>query len=952
MEHDERWLTDLIGAVLDGTANDLDTAEVGASDSQRAAIRQLRILARVSELNRSVPIDSSSTETGPGDSPGRLVSWGRLSILAEIGRGAYGDVYRARDPRLDRDVALKLLRLASTDDSDRQAAHLVEEGRLLARVKHPNVVSIYDADWIADRVGLTMEFVDGRTLEQCLESDGPFSSADTISIGIEVCRALGAVHRAGLLHRDIKAQNVMRQGDGRLVLMDFGAGRELESLDAATQAAGTPLYLAPEIFEGKPASVQSDIYSVGVLLYHLLTADYPIAGRSLRELADRHRRGERTPLSVRWPDVDQALAPMIDRATSPTPSDRYTTADDFLTALERLSHKAAAGVRPWMLVAAAALAVVVLTLSTLSIINLRSSRRGGFAASRASLGLPDDRSVAIHRIEPPERLLLFGQLSYDGQYIPYSEFDDGGLMVLDVMTGKTRRIAAPDSGDSSIVESAVMSPDGAKTAYSWQSGECRCIELRVADTRNSGNTPEIVLHDQSIADISLVDWLPDGTGVLAQLRKKNGTRTIAFVSTLDGSTRVLKDGLEYSLSMHLSPDGHFVAYDYPVRTDDRARDIFVMAVDGAHEGVVVDGAAQDAYPTWTPDGRGILFVSDRSGSLGLWLVRVVEGQALGVPELVMKDVGRMAPVSLSRTGRLLYGLQSRAVDSYTARLDSSGLVAAKTVAQAAASYLGSNLDPEWSPDGTSLALVSRRRTIGPHAQALVIRSLAGGRDRELWPDLENLTEPRWSPDGRSFLLRGTNSFGVQYVYQLDATSGAIMATFDPSVSNEWAADGRAFYSVANRRIWKTEIPSGSRREIYRDPGKAGIVALAVSPNDGWLAIAVNTQGGRKIQIIPADGGQARDVFEVSGADRIVLQQWTRLGDAILFTRATIGRPTVIDGSWQLWSVPVGGGAPRSLQLEMDRLRGVRMSPDGARIAFRTGDPIWDSWVMDNFLTTR
>jgi serine/threonine protein kinase len=952
VEHDERWLTDLVGAVLDGTASDLDTAEVGASDSQRAAIRQLRILARVSELNRSVPIDSPSTETGPGDSPGRLVSWGRLSILAEIGRGAYGDVYRARDPRLDRDVALKLLRVASTGDSERQAAHLVEEGRLLARVKHPNVVSIYDADWIADRVGLTMEFVDGRTLEQCLEADGPFSSADTIGIGIEVCRALSAVHRAGLLHRDIKAQNVMRQIDGRLVLMDFGAGHELDSLAATTQVTGTPLYLAPEIFDGKPASVQSDIYSVGVLLYHLVTADYPIAARSLRELADRHRRGERTPLSVRWPDVDQALAPMIDRATSSTPSDRYATADDLLTALERVSHTPAAGVRPWMFVAAAVLVVVVLTVSTLSIINLRSSRRSDVAASRASLGLADDRSVAIRRIEPPDRLLLFGQLSYDGQYIPYSEFDDGGLMVLDVMTGKTRRLADNDSGDASIVESAVMSPDGAKAAYSWESGTCQCIELRVADARNSGNAPEIVLHDQSVTYISVADWLPDGTGVLAEMRKKDGTRTIALVSMLDGSTRVLKDGLEYGFSMHLSPDGRFVAYDYPVRADDGARDIFVMPVDGAHEGAAVDGAPQDAYPIWTPDGRGILFVSDRSGSLGLWMVRVAEGQALGAPELVMKDVGRMGPVSLSRTGRLLYQLQSRPVDSYTARLDPSGLVAANTVAQAATTYLGSNLDPEWSPDGTSLALVSRRKTIGPRAQALVVRSLSGGRDRELWPDLEYITLPRWSPDGRSFLVRGTDRFGAQHVYQLDAKSGGIVGTFDPSGSHEWAANGRAFYSVANKRIWKTEIPSGTRREIYGDPGKAGIVALAVSPADGSLAIAVNTQDGRKIQIIPADGGPARDVLEVSGADRIALQQWTRLGDAILFTRATIDRVTVVDGPWQLWSVPAAGGAPRSLQLEMDRLRGVRVSPDGAHIAFRTGDPVWDSWLMDNFLPRR
>jgi len=371
MDQDERWLADLVGAVLDGSAAKLDTADAHASDSQRAAIRQLRILARVSELYRTLPTDLRSDETaGTAEPTAQLKSWGRLSIVEEIGRGAYGEVYRARDPRLDRDVALKLLHAPGKAHSDRHAADLVKEGRLLARVRHPNVVSIYDADSIAGRVGLTMEFIEGRTLEHVLRADGPLPPVATIDIGIEVCRALGAVHDAGLLHRDIKAQNVMRQADGRLVLMDFGAGRELEDLDALSVVAGTPLYLAPEIFDRQPASVQSDIYSVGVLLYHLLTGDYPVEGPSLREIANRHRHNERTTLAVREPDLHPALAGVVDRAISRNARDRYATAGDLATALERV-RTPAPGTRRWM-VAVSAMLVVVLTAGAYWILRPRS----------------------------------------------------------------------------------------------------------------------------------------------------------------------------------------------------------------------------------------------------------------------------------------------------------------------------------------------------------------------------------------------------------------------------------------------------------------------------------------------------------------------------------------------------------------------------------------------------
>ena len=158
--------------------------------------------------------------------------WGHLRVLEQIGRGAFGHVYRAWDTRLEREVALKLLP-ASTANSDSRATSIIEEGRLLARVQHPNVVTIYGAEQIGTRIALWMELVRGRTLQQMLRQGKSFTPVEVVSIGTELCQAIQAVHAAGLLHRDIKPHNVILADDGRIFLMDFGTGLEAAAWGAA-----------------------------------------------------------------------------------------------------------------------------------------------------------------------------------------------------------------------------------------------------------------------------------------------------------------------------------------------------------------------------------------------------------------------------------------------------------------------------------------------------------------------------------------------------------------------------------------------------------------------------------------------------------------------------------------------------------------------------------------------
>jgi serine/threonine-protein kinase len=326
---------DTARAILDGTPPDWGRLERSDDGDTRALAEQLRVLSAVARVHRADAVDR--------DGLGR---WGHLRLLEQVGAGAFGDVYRAWDTRLDREVALKLLPVETTTGPT--SSPIIEEGRLLARVRHPNIVTIYGAESIDGRIGLWMEFIRGRTLEALLRSGHQFSRSEVIQVGLEVCRAVSAVHAAGLLHRDIKAQNVMRADDGRVVLMDFGAGRDR---DAATgDVSGTPLYLAPEQLDGQPATVQSDVYALGVLLYRLLTGAYPVQAASIAELRTAHQRGDRATLAKVRPDLPAALVALVERAVDPDLSRRYDSCD-------RLATELLALVRPsrWRRVALAGL---------------------------------------------------------------------------------------------------------------------------------------------------------------------------------------------------------------------------------------------------------------------------------------------------------------------------------------------------------------------------------------------------------------------------------------------------------------------------------------------------------------------------------------------------------------------------------------------------------------------
>jgi hypothetical protein len=342
-------LDNLFESVADGESVDWDALERAAPDEEtRALLRRLRLIAEVSEVHRSQVDDVPTPDTvvtGPvawagsgwpppprvphvatGAAPGEGGAWGPLLLVKKIGEGSYGEVYQAHDAWLDHPVALKLLKREA--ETRVQPADLLHEARKLARVRHSNVVTVHGADRHNGRVGFWMDFVDGETLAARV-AKGRLSAGEATSIGQEVCQALAAVHRASIIHRDVKAQNVMRAHDGgRIILMDFGAGQFVDDPSLGKRAQGTPLYLAPEVLRGEDATVRSDIYAVGILLYHLVTGRFPVDGASPRELNDAHQRGLRRRLRDERPDLPDSFIAIVERAIDPSPARRYASAGE------------------------------------------------------------------------------------------------------------------------------------------------------------------------------------------------------------------------------------------------------------------------------------------------------------------------------------------------------------------------------------------------------------------------------------------------------------------------------------------------------------------------------------------------------------------------------------------------------------------------------------------------
>ena len=269
---------------------------------------------------------------------GRLLD-GRYEVGRLIARGGMATVYEALDTRLERTVAIKVMHAALAADAE-FVARFIREARSAARLSHPNVVAVYDQGSDGEVVYLAMEFVDGATLRDLLRMRGRLAPQDALAIFEQVLGALGAAHRAGLVHRDVKPENVLLTEDGRVKVADFGLARAISSTVSTNTITsgmiiGTVSYLSPEQVERSVADARSDVYAAGIVLFEMLTGEKPYTGGTPMEVAFRHVH-ERVPApSTVVPGISRDLDTLVLRATARNPDDRPRDASELLVDVSR-----------------------------------------------------------------------------------------------------------------------------------------------------------------------------------------------------------------------------------------------------------------------------------------------------------------------------------------------------------------------------------------------------------------------------------------------------------------------------------------------------------------------------------------------------------------------------------------------------------------------------------------
>jgi len=584
------------------------------------------------------------------------------------------------------------------------------------------------------------------------------------------------------------------------------------------------------------------------------------------------------------------------------------------------------------------------------------------AEARARLAVivgKENKEFSIRRVKEGTDVGFEGAVSPDGRYLSYVDWESGDLAIYEIATGNKRRLTNKGSWDKSdeFAYFSRWSPDGKQVVYDWYTVES-LMELRIVGL--DGSKPRILYSNKEVIWSQTYGWSPDGKQILACFYKEDGQNQIVLVSTADGSLRVLKT-LEQGWSDHMnfSPDGRYIVYDFPQKEDSPGSDISLLSTDGSREIPLVEHPANDYVLGWAPDGKNILFASDRRNSLDVWVIQFSDGKVQETPKLVTSNIGQVCyPKGFTQKGSFYYYIYDSAYDIYFAELDpETGKMLAPPKKQSTR-FEGSLDQPEYSPDGKYIAYISKEH-------ALSIQSLETGKMQEFPSKLSRkIISPRWSPNGRSILVGGWDWKGKKGIYRIDTQSGiftnlvlsAKVATENFLGAYEWSRDGKAIFLVrlSNKQtlsqIMLREIESGTEKELYRSESNSRGFKLSCSPDGKWLAFLTMGTKEYVLRIMPAAGGEYRELYRFKIDNVQVYFQkliWTPDGKYILFENFQSA-----EKKFSLWRIPIEGGEPQKLGLESDSYIVASVHPDGRHIVFSSPSSTGENsgnWVMENFL---
>jgi Tol biopolymer transport system component len=778
-------------------------------------------------------------------SPGARL--GPYEILAPLGAGGMGEVYRARDPRLGREVAVKVLPKSFSQDADR-LRRFEQEARAAGLLNHPNVTAVYDIGQHDAAPYVVSELLEGETLRSVLAGGRP-STRRSIDYATQIAQGLAAAHDKGIVHRDLKPENVFVTRDGRVKILDFGLAKlthaeegtsggqtNLPTATAGTEPGvvmGTLGYMSPEQIKGKPADSRSDIFSFGAILYEMLSGKRAFYADSAGETMASILKEDPPDLSVTNQSVSPGLERIVRHCLEKSPERRLHSAHDLAFELESLTQtsgstavlaaRRSGGFRA-VLIGTGVLAVVAAAFLV--------GRRGAHPAS------PNEASFRTYsRLTSMAGGEYAPAFSPDGKVLAFVKRTSGKADIWVQRAGGQKPTDLTSDCDKDSYSPA-FSPDGNLIAYGSQCGGAGIFLM--------GATGENARKLTSFG--SDPSWSPDGSEVGWKPWARVGTSAIWAVEAVSGKTRRLFVGDAVQAS--ISPHRLRIAY-WGLVFPKSQRDIWTIPYRGLASGekpvAITQDPALDWNPVWSADGRFLYFLSNRDGAMNLWRVRVDEatGKTLGPPESQTLPAREVSGLALARDGRhLAYVVNEPTFSIARVAFDpATGEVQGQSAEILQTSQEVSNIT--LSPDGQLLAFDS----MGGRQEDLFLIRSDGSSLRKLTDDAPRDRFPSFSPDGRRIVFMSDRSGAWELWTILPDGSGLTQLTRagENPYTPVWSPQGGHIAASNGEDVFLFELDEkGGVAKTSRLPRPPrGLIAQAV----GWtvdgrrLIVTLNRRDG-------------------------------------------------------------------------------------------------------------
>jgi eukaryotic-like serine/threonine-protein kinase len=799
---------------------------------------------------------------------------GPYEILSPLGAGGMGEVYRARDTRLGRDVAVKVLPQHLSSNSEVRA-RFEREAKTVSSLNHPNICTLFDVGREADTDFLVMELVEGETLATRLER-GALPAPEVLKIGVQVADALSRAHRAGVIHRDLKPGNIMLTRSGAK-LMDFGLARATglagpgsgsgltamthsptiaQPLTAEGTIVGTFQYMAPEQLEGKEADTRSDIWSLGCVLYEMTTGKRPFEGRSQASLIAAILEHEPAPIASLQPMSPPALDRLVRAMLAKDPDDRVQTAQDAKLQLEWVR---AEGSLPSGVMAAPA--------------TKRSTRRrwmiaplllvvgaAAFYAGRLSLPGEDTSEMHFERKTYRDAAIFVARFVRDSKTIVLSAATQGNRTRLYVIRPDYPE-PRPIGADGVHLLAVSSKGELAVLNHARYSGHHRLFQGTLARTPLEGAAPRDVMEN-----VREADWSPDGES-LAVIHEVNGNDHLEYPIG-----KVLVESAGYLSDIRVSPRGDHIAYmEHPAKWDDRGS-VNVVDLNG-HAEILAGGYWGMEGMAWSPSGRSVFFSATLNGSD--YVVHEVDLKGKLLP--ARSSVGMVVIHDIAPDGTWVVTR-----DDIPIRLS---LRTADSKEDVDISWLANTTGPILSADGKTLCFTDESATAGPN-YAVSIRSTSGG-------DVIRLGEgsaTQFSSDGKSILAVVFSTPPRIVSYPVGAGEAVRLdgGNFENVSDARWTRDGHVLVSANEAGKPARSFLLDPSSHQAQPVGADGIWDCAPSP-DGKVFIARSQSGW---SVFPLTGtGEGRPVPSMTSGDYVM--QWSPDGTAVYcFHRSDV--PSAVD----------------------------------------------------------